>query len=151
MVFSPYLIFFNYFQNAFFKKNFLIQDLFKFIYSTILFENSWKKYWLSQSLWLCSSQQTVEILKEMGISDHLICLLRTLYAGQEAKVRIRHEQQTYSKLGKEYVKAVYCHAAYLTYVQSTSCEMQGWMKHKLKSRFPGEISITLDMQMTPSL
>ena len=58
------------------------------------------------------------------------------------------EQWTGSKLGKEYVKAVYCHPAYLTYVQSTSCNMLGWMKHKLESRFPGEISITADMQMT---
>ena len=54
-----------------------------------------------------------------------------------------------SKLEKEYVKAIYCHSAYLTYVQSTSCEMPGWMKHKLESRLPGEISITSDMQMTP--
>ena len=61
------------------------------------------------------------------------------------------EQWTGSKLGKEYVKAVYCHSAYLTYMQSTSCEMSGWMKHKLESRFPGEISITSDMQMTPPL
>ena len=51
------------------------------------------------------------------------------------------EQRTGSKLGKEYVKAVYCHPAYLTYMQSTSCEMPGWMKHKLESRLPGEISI----------
>ena len=54
------------------------------------------------------------------------------------------EQQTGSKLGKEYVKAVYCHSAYLTHMQSTSCEMPGWMKHKLETRVPGEISITLD-------
>src|SRR5574341_796719 len=59
------------------------------------------------------------------------------------------EQQTGSKLGKEYVKAVYCHPVYLTYMQSTSCEMPGWMTHKLESRLPGEISITSDMQMTP--
>ena len=59
------------------------------------------------------------------------------------------EQQTGSKLGKEYVKAVYCHPAYLTYMQSTSCEMPGWKKHKLESRLPGEISISSDMQMTP--
>ena len=51
------------------------------------------------------------------------------------------EQLTSSKLGKEYVKAVYCHPAYLTYIQSTSCEIQGWMKHKLESRLPGEILI----------
>ena len=61
------------------------------------------------------------------------------------------EQQTGSELGKEYIKAVYCHPAYLTYMQSTSCEMPGWMKHKLESRLPGEISVTSDMQMTPPL
>ena len=60
-------------------------------------------------------------------------------------------QQTSSKLGKEYVKAVYCQPAYLTYMKSTVCEMAGWMKHKLELRFPGEISITSDMQMTPPL
>ena len=61
------------------------------------------------------------------------------------------EQQTGSKSGKEYFKAVYCHPAYLTYIQSISCEMPGWMKHKLESRFVGEIAITSDMQMTPPL
>ena len=61
------------------------------------------------------------------------------------------EQQTGSKLGKEYIKAVYCHPAYSTYVQSTSCKMLGWMKHKLESRLPGEISITSDIQMIPPL
>ena len=61
------------------------------------------------------------------------------------------EQWTGSKLGKEYIKAVYCHPDYLTYMQSTSCEMLGWKKHKLESRLPGEISITSDMQMTPPL
>ena len=61
------------------------------------------------------------------------------------------EQWTGSKLGKEYVKAVYCHPAYLTSKQSTSCEMLGGMQHKLESRLPGEISITSDTQMTPPL
>ena len=61
------------------------------------------------------------------------------------------EQWTGSKLGKEYNKVVYCHLAYLTYMQSTSCEMPGWMNHKLESRLPGEISITSVMQMTPPL
>ena len=61
------------------------------------------------------------------------------------------EQQSGSKLGKKYVKAIYCHPAYLTYMQSTSCEMLGWMKDKLESRLLGEISITSDMQMTPPL
>ena len=59
------------------------------------------------------------------------------------------EQRPGSELGKEYIKAVYCHPAYLTYMQSTSFEMPGWMKHKLESRLQGEISITSDMQMTP--
>ena len=59
------------------------------------------------------------------------------------------EQQTGSKLGKEYVKAVYCHPAYLTYMQSTSFEMPGWINHKLESRLLGEISTTSDMQMMP--
>ena len=61
------------------------------------------------------------------------------------------EQQTGSKLGKEYVKSVYCHLAYLTYIQSTSCEMTDWKKHKLESRLQGEISITSDMKITPPL
>ena len=90
------------------------------------------------------------ILKEMGIPDHLTCLLRNLYACQEATEQDM-EQQTVSKSGKEYIKAVYCHLAYLTYMQSTSCKMPGWMKHQLESRFLGEVSITSDMQMTPPL
>ena len=61
----------------------------------------------------------------MGIPDHLTCLLRTLQADQE----IDMEQLTDSKLGKEYIKAVYCYPAYLTYMQSTSLEMSGWMNH----------------------
>ena len=87
----------------------------------------------------------------MGILDHLTCLLRNLYAGQEATLELDMEQQTGSKLGKEYIKAVYCHPAYLTYMQSTSCEIPGWMKHKLESSLPGEIPVTSDMQMTPPL
>ena len=72
-----------------------------------------------------------------------------LYAGQEQQLEPYMEQRTGSKLGKEYAKAVYCHPAYLSYMQSTSCEMMGWMKHKLESRLLGEISITSDMQMKP--
>ena len=82
----------------------------------------------------------------MEIPDHLICLLRNLYAGQE-EMEPDMEQWTGSKLGKEYVKAVYFHPAYLTSMQSTSCKMSRWMKHKLE--LPGEISVTSDMQMTP--
>ena len=71
-----------------------------------------------------------KILKEMGIPDHLTCLLRNLYAGQGATVRTGHGTTDWFKLGKEYVKAVYCHPAYLTYIQSISCEMLDWMKHR---------------------
>ena len=160
-----------------------------------------------------------KILKEMGIPDHLTCLLRNLYAGQEATVRTGHgttesekkvksqscltlcdpvdcslpvssvhgifqarvlewvaisfsrgssqpRDQTWvshtagrhftiwatgSKQEKEYVKAIYCHPAYVTYMQSTSWEMLGWRKDKLESRLLEEISITSDMQMTPPL
>ena len=70
---------------------------------------------------------------------------------RKQQLELDMEQQTGSKSGKEYVKAVYCHPAYLTYMQSTSCEMLGLMKHKLESRLLGEISITSDMQMTPPL
>ena len=70
---------------------------------------------------------------------------------RKKQLEVEMEQQTGSKWGKDYIKAVYCHPAYLTYMQSTSCEMLGWMKHKRESRLPGEISITSDMQMTPPL
>ena len=70
---------------------------------------------------------------------------------RKQQLELDMEQQTGSKREKEYVKAVYCHPAYLSYMQSTSWEMLDWMKHKLESRLPGEISITSDMQMTPPL
>ena len=92
-----------------------------------------------------------KFLKRLGIPDHLTCLLRNLYAGQDATVRTGHGTTDWFQIEKEYVKAVYCHPAYLTSMQSTSCEMPGWRKHKLESRLPGEISITSDMQMTPAL
>ena len=81
--------------------------------------------------------------------EHLTYFLRNLYADQEATVRTGHGTWAGSNLEKEYVKAVYCYPAYLTYMQSTSCEMPGWMKHKLESRLPGEISTISDMQMIP--
>ena len=68
---------------------------------------------------------------------------------KKQQLELDMEQWNGSKLGKEYLKTVYCHPAYLTYMQSISCEMPGWMKHKLESRLPGEISIISDMQMTP--
>ena len=82
----------------------------------------------------------------------------TLPASWEICIKVRKqqleldmEQQTGSKQGKEYLKAVYCHPAYLTYMQSTSWERLGWKEHKLESRLLGEVSITSDMQMTPPL
>ena len=66
---------------------------------------------------------------------------------RKEELELDMEQQTGSKLAKKYVKTVYSHSAYLTYMQSASCEMPGWMKYKLESRMPGEISITPDMQM----
>ena len=70
---------------------------------------------------------------------------------KKQQLELDMEQQTGSKSGKEYIKAVYCPPAYLTSMQSTSWEVLGWMKHKLESRLLGEISITSDMQMTPPL
>ena len=90
----------------------------------------WKR-WEYQTTWPASWEICMQVKKQ--------------------QLELDMEQQTGSKLGKEYVKAVYCHPAYLTYMQSTSCEMPGWMKHKLESRLPGEISISSDMQMTPPL
>ena len=70
---------------------------------------------------------------------------------RKQQLELDTEQQTGSKKEKEYVKAVYCHPAYLTYMQCTSCDMPGWMKHKLESRLQGEIPVTSDMQMIPPL
>ena len=68
---------------------------------------------------------------------------------KKQQLELDMEQHTGSKLGKEYIKAVYCPPAYLTYMQSTSCEIPSWMKHKLASRLPRKLSITSDMQITP--
>ena len=87
----------------------------------------------------------------MGIPEHLTCLLRNLMCIKKQQLEPDRKQWTGSKSGKEYVKAVHYHPNYLTYMQSTSCEMLGWMKHKLESRLLGEISLTSDMQMTPPL
>ena len=82
---------------------------------------------------------------------HPTCLLRNLFAGQEAIVRTGYVTTDGSRSGEEYVKAVYCHLAYLTYMQNTSCKMPGWRKHKLESKLLEEILITSDMQMTSPL
>ena len=68
---------------------------------------------------------------------------------RKQQLELGMEQQSRSKLGKEYVKAVYCHSAYITYMQSTSCKLPGWMNHGLESRLQGEITTTSDIQMIP--
>ena len=93
-----------------------------------------------------------KILQEMEIPDHLTCLLRNLYAGQEATVRTIHQRKDWFNIWKECIKAVYCQPAYLTYMQSTSCEILGGLDEpQAWIKVSGEISITSDMQMTPPL
>ena len=122
---------------------------------------SWKKQEFQKNIYFCfidyakafdcvDHNKLWKILQEMGIPDHLNCLLRNRMQVRKQQLELDVEQWTGSKLGKEYDKAVYFHPAYLTSMQST-CEMPGWMKHKLESRLPGEISITSDMQMIPPL
>ena len=89
-----------------------------------------------------------KILKEMGIPDRLTCLL---YTGQETTVRTGHETMDWYQIGKGVHQGCILSTYLFNYMQNTSCEMPEWMKHKLESRLPGEISITSDMQMTPSL
>ena len=84
----------------------------------------------------------------MGIPDNLTCLLRNLYAGQEATVRTGHGTTDWFQIEKGVHQGCILLPYYLTYMQSTSWEMLGWMKHKLESTLPGEISITSDMQIT---
>ena len=90
-----------------------------------------------------------KIVEEMGISDHTYLSPTTCLRVKKQQSEADMEQWNGLKLGKEYVKAVYCHPAYLTYIQSTSYEMLSWMIHKLKSGLLGEISIISDMQMAP--
>ena len=103
------------------------------------------------NLWLCGSQQTGKFLKRWEYQIVLPASWEICMQVKNQQLELDVEQRTGSKLRKEYVKAIYCHPAYLTYMQSTSCEMPGWMKHKLESRLLGEISITSDMQMIAPL
>jgi len=104
---------------------------------------------LTKAFYYVDHDKLWKILKEMGIPDHLTCLLRKLYAGQEATFRTRNGTMDWFKIGKGVHQGCMLSSAYLTYMQSTSCEMPGWMKYKLELRLQGEISITSDMQMTP--
>ena len=108
-------------------------------------------YWLCQSLWLCGSPQTVENSLRWEYQTTQPASWEICMQVKKQQLELDMKQQTGSKSGKEYIKAVYCYSAYLTSMQSTSWEMLGWMKHKLESRLPAEISITSDMQMTPPL
>ena len=103
-------------------------------YTQSMSSRHWEKFlkrWEYQTTWPASWETCMQVRKQ--------------------QLELDMEQWTGSKLGKEYIKAVYCHPAYLTYMQCTSWETLGWMKHKLESRLLGEISITSDMQMTPPL
>ena len=100
------------------------------VWITINCGEFWKR-WEYQTTWPASWETSMQVRKQ--------------------QLELDMEQQTGSRLGKEYIKAVYCHPSYLAYMQSTSWEMPGWRKHKLESRLPGEISITSDMLMTPPL
>ena len=92
-----------------------------------------------------------KILQEVGIPDHLTCLLRNLYASEEATVRTGHGTADWFQIWKGVCQGCILSPAYLTYMQSTTWETLDWMQHKLESGLPGEISITSDMQMTPPL
>ena len=100
---------------------------------------------------MCGSQQTGKFLNRWEYQTTLFASWETCMQVKKEQLKPNMEQWTGSKLGKEYVKAVYCHPAYLTYMQSTSCEMPGWINHKLESRWPGEISTTSVMQLYQSL
>ena len=89
-----------------------------------------------------------KILKEMSVLDHLISWETFIWVKKQ-QLELDMEQGTGSKLGKEYIKAMYCHSTYLTYMQSTSCKMPGWLNHKMESRMLGEISTTSDIQVIP--
>ena len=104
--------------------------------------------WLCQRLWLCGSLQTGKFFKRWEYQTTWPAFWEICMQVKKQRLELDMEQQPGSKLGKEYVKAVCCHPAYLTHMQSTSSEMLGWMKHKLESRLPGDLSITLDMQIT---
>ena len=106
-------------------------------------------YWLRQSLWLCRSQQTGKFFKRWEYQTTWPDSWEICIQVKKQQLELYIEIQSGSKSRKEYVKAVYCQPACLTYMQSTSCEMLGWMNHKLELRLPGETSTTSDTQMVP--
>ena len=108
-------------------------------------------YWLHQGFWFWITANCGKFLKKWGYQTTLPTSWEICMQVRKQQLELDMEQQTGSKLGKEYVKAICRHPADLTYLQSTSCEMPGWMRHKLESRLLREISITSDTQMTPPL
>ena len=105
-------------------------------------------YQLSHQESLVDHNKLGKILKEMRIAENITCLMRKLYTGQEATVRTERRTTNCMEIGKGEHQGLYCQSAYLTSRHSTSCEMLGWMKHKVESRLPGEISTTSYMQIT---
>ena len=99
----------------------------------------------------CVDHNKLENSSRDGNTNHLTCLVRNLYTGQEATVRTGHGTTDWLQIRKRVHQGCILSPAYLTYMQGTSCEMPGWMKHKLESRLMGEKSITSDTQMTPPL
>ena len=108
-------------------------------------------HWLHWSFWLCELLQTGKFFKRLGYQTTWPASWEICMQVKKQWLEPDMEQQTASTLGKEYVKAVYCHPVYLTYMQNTSFEMLEWMKNQLESRLPGELSIISGMQMTPPL
>ena len=108
-------------------------------------------YWPYQNFDCVNHNKLWKILKEMGVPDYLTYLLRNLYASQEATVRTGCGSANWFQIGKGVRQGCILSPCNLTYMQSTSSEMLGWMKHKLASRLQGEISITSDIQVTPPL
>ena len=108
-------------------------------------------YWLHQSLWLWITKTCWKFFKRWEYQTTLPVYWEICIQVKKQQLELHMEQQTGSKLGKEYIKAVYCHPVYLIYMHSTPYEMWGWMKGKLESKLQEEISITSDIQMTPSL
>ena len=115
------------------------------------FQKTSASWTMLKHLTVCITTNCGKLLKRWEYQTTLPIFWETCMQVEYQQLEPDMEQQTGSKLGKESIKAVYCYLAFLTYMQSTSCEMPGWMKHKLESRLPGEISITSDMQMTPPL
>ena len=108
-------------------------------------------YWLCQCLWLWITTNCGKSFRRWEYQTTWLASWEIYMQVKKQQLEADMEQLTFSKLGKKYVRAVYCHPVYLTCMQSTSCEIQGWMNHKLESRLLGEISTTSDSQMKPPL